>query len=119
MQSSIDHANEDCMQLVPINDLLKKPEKYNQNTICVEGFLVIEFEHRALYISEEDASKRAYQKAIWLSFENSDKELLYKMHKLKNNYVYVKGSYEAGLHGHGSLFFGEMVRISSLEEALK
>lgn len=87
--------------------LLASPEAYDGQTIQVTGFLVLEFENQALYLSRDVADLHLFAESVWVDF---DEGLLPAAGGLAWNRhaVMLEGTFDADNRGHMGLFSGQL-----------
>jgi hypothetical protein len=104
---------ETCPSLVQV---LARPEYYHGKEIMVEGYLVVEFEGTAIYLSKDDADFMT-RNGFWVSFEKntldlSDAEIA---KRFNCKYVRLQGTFDAGNSGHLGEWLGAIGNVSRLE----
>jgi len=82
--------------------LIATPQKYHRQQVRVVGFLHVNFEGNALYLSEGDGKHGITKNALWLEFD----EDCYR--ELHNKYVFLEGVFDAQHHGHLKLYSGKL-----------
>jgi hypothetical protein len=87
--------------------LLANPEAYDGQAIQVTGFLVLEFENQALYLSRDVAELNLFAESIWVTF---DERLLPAAGGLAWNRhaAMLEGTFDADDRGHMGLFSGQL-----------
>ncbi len=103
-------------ELVSMVNLISTPDKYHNKMIILEGFMVLEFESDAMYLSEEDAKHAISKNGIWLSIDYKNENKILEYYKHNKSYVLVEGIFDANSLGHGALFSGTLKEISRIEE---
>lgn len=96
---------------ISIINLIATPEKYHGKIVRVVGFAVLKFESTALYLSEQDATKRVTKNALWIDIDGRND----KYRSLNMRYVLIEGIFDAKNRGHMSLCSGAIKDISRLE----
>lgn len=89
--------------------LIADPQKYNNRRIRTRGYVSLEFENTALYLSENDAKNYLSKNAIWLSSEVMDR------HELQGRYAVVEGVFDSTKRGHLGQFSGTIRDIVRFE----
>jgi hypothetical protein len=91
-------------------DLLLNSKNYVNQTIKVEGYLIREFEHSALYFSKEGLGNRMSSQAIWIDWQNS------KVigNNCNNKLVIIYCKFKPGPYGHRGMFRGELYDIEDI-----
>ncbi len=84
--------------------LLGNPRRFDGQQVIVSGFLNLEFEGDALYLSEGDFDAFATQNAIWIN--GPDPENVGTRNALTGHYVTVTGRFDADHHGHLGMYAG-------------
>ena len=114
--------------IVSFVQLLSHPEAYDGKKVVVFGFLHVQFEDSALYMSKTDADFIRGENSLWVSY-NSDvklqpldgKEIVGGSRKdleyFNGRYVTLEGTFNMKEHGHMGMFFGFLERVSGLAEA--
>lgn len=97
-----------------IINLIATPERLDGKEVRVVGYLVVEFEKQALYLSENDGAKRVNRNAVWVSLEGAA-EIASRARELNRRYVILEGSFDMGMHGHGGLYSGAIKRLQRLD----
>jgi hypothetical protein len=85
-------------QLLTMQQLLAKPQRFEGQRVRTTGFLRLEFEANALYQTRDDFSGAVMQHAIWLDLTNAQ---LRGLSKLNHGQVAVEGTFTAQYKGHG------------------
>ena len=99
-----------------IIQLLAHPAHYHGKRIQVEGYLLVEFEGTAIYLSENDAQFLITENGFWVSFTDntlglSDQEIANRFHC---KYVALDGVFDQDNNGHESLWQGAIRKVSGL-----
>ena len=102
--------------MVSMINLIAAPDKFHNKTVILEGFLVLEFEGDAIYLSEEDAKHAISKNGIWLSIDYKNENKILEYYKHNKSYVLVEGIFDAKSLGHGALFSGTLKEISRIEQ---
>jgi hypothetical protein len=84
--------------LVSIIQLIASPEKYNEKTIAVIGFMTVAFESDMLYLSSEDYQHAILPNSLW--FERNP-QIMADSEKLDMNYVELVGTFTTSPLGFG------------------
>ncbi len=81
---------------VPLVRILANPEKFENHWVQTGGYLVLEFEHCALYASKEDSEHGLTMNGVWITpdFPIEDPKLA------SRRYVIVDGIFTMKEHGH-------------------
>jgi hypothetical protein len=107
-------------ELTSLVKLIANPSQYAAKKVVVRGFLKVEFENIALYLSEADAKNGVTQNALWLNYEGplgseedfkqSDKWFK-DLRKSRNKYADIEGTFIVKGHGHLGMYSGELTNI--------
>jgi len=90
--------------------LIARPETYDGKGIVVKGFVNLEFEGNAPYLSEDLQRFGSSRDAIWLDVTNISPALTFR-----RGYALVEGTFEAGPGGHFGMFGGTITHIRRLQ----
>jgi hypothetical protein len=104
---------ERCPSLI---QLLVYPDRYHGKEIQVKGYLVVEDEGTAIYVSESDGEYYITPNGFWVEFEGntlglSDKEITKRFH---HKYVLLEGTFDKDDRGHEDLWQGSIGKVSRL-----
>jgi hypothetical protein len=80
------------IEQVSILQLIVTPERYDGKRVQVEGFLHLEFEGNALYLSENDYDHHLHKNALWVRRNSMINE---RFDKLNSRYVILIGTFDA------------------------
>lgn len=97
--------------------LIAAPEKYHDKGVHVIGYLNLEFEGNAIFLSELDFENSNTKNAVWLSF--SKKADMKEIMKLNGKFVMIQGIFDRDYKGHMSLFAGSINEIIQVDEIKK
>ncbi len=92
-------------------DLLINGNKYDSTSIKVEGYIIQEFEHSAIYFSKDGLDRKMSSQAIWINSKGSKVDAI---HIYNNELVIIYGKYKAGVSGHLGMFRGEIYDIEQI-----
>lgn len=91
--------------------LLAAPQEFHGRQVQLTGYLVLEFENQALYMSESAAANDQFSESIWVTFAEGvlpdDGMQRYNRHM-----VMVEGTFNAEERGHMGIFSGHLDSIS-------
>jgi hypothetical protein len=90
--------------------LIARPETFNGKRIQVVGFVNLEFEGNALYLSEELQRHGNTRDAVWLDISD-----IARAPTFRRGYAYVQGTFTAGPGGHFGMFAGTLSKIQRLD----
>jgi len=79
---------------IPIASLLATPERYQNQSVWVKGYLNIEFEGDAIYWRRKDYQAHQYRSSLYVQFTDS----LYQVKPIaaySQHYVILKGTFDA------------------------
>ena len=100
------------VEQVSILQLIVTPERYDSKRVQVEGFLHLEFEGNALYVSENDCTHHLHKNSLWVTRNSIINQ---KIQKLNSHYVIVIGTFGAANKGHMSLNSGSLKDITAAD----
>ena len=92
--------------------LIATPEKFQGKFVRVEGYVSLEFEDYALYLTRDDYEHLTGDNAVWIDFKRG---VLKSPDQLNGKYVLIEGTYDAREHGHLGMFSGEIRNVSRIE----
>lgn len=105
-------------QFVSLVRLIATPEQFNDKEVLVKGFLSVEFENTALYLSKEHYDADLYQNAIWVNFQPRNKLQALDgrgnrigVRELSEKYVIVKGVFKQNHKGHEGMYSGAIEEV--------
>ena len=104
---------ERCPSLI---QLLVNPDRYHGKEIQVKGYLVVEDEGTAIYMTESDGEYYITSNGFWVEFEGntlglSHKEITKRFH---HKYVLLEGRFDKDDRGHEDLWQGSIGKVSRL-----
>lgn len=97
---------------VSLINLIAKPQEYHKKKVEVKGFLHVEFENCAIYLSQEDYAKGIDKNSIWIQISKNE---IKNMDNLSDNYVIVEGLFDKDNHGHENNYSGAIGKITKLK----
>jgi hypothetical protein len=94
--------------------LLSQPQSFHGRRVLTSGYIVIEFEHAALYIDKDATTAGLQQNGVWIEPPLSVQRP--EMKRLSREYVTVEGTFDAleSGYGHYSSTLKEISLISPL-----
>lgn len=95
--------------------LLADPARHHQQRVAVSGFLVLEFEHVALYLDRPSQQAGLQENGVWIAPPLSISHP--RMKKLSRSYVTVEGTFNAKETGYGA-YSGTLQDITSIRSTL-
>lgn len=101
---------------VPMAAVLANPERYDGQVVEVSGFLNLEFEGDALYQGRADFDAMLTGNALWVDGPKFQEPAARRA--LRRHFVSVTGRFNAGRHGHGGLFAGQLDDVSMAQVQL-
>jgi hypothetical protein len=112
-QNSADSSRVGLVSLVRV---IANPKEFDGKRIQVMGFIHLEFEGDAIYLSREDYQYGLDQNAIWLSIPKAEVE---KYREINDSYAVVEGTFNADVKGHMGSFSGSIENITMLRRWAK
>jgi hypothetical protein len=94
-----------CVYDVSLIELIANPTQWNGKRVQVVGFMHLEFEGTAIYVSEEDGKQFITKNGLWLSFRQGAYE---QAAALNDRYVRIRGTFLGRDHGHLGLWSGSL-----------
>ena len=89
--------------------LLSNPEAYDGKIVGIRGYLNLEFEGDAVYLSKEDYENSIFTNGFWVNFsENIEKS---ELESYSGKYVWLTGRVDTKNRGHLGLWSGELNNI--------
>src|SRR5687768_10295279 len=95
---------------ISIITLLQHPDLYHEKKVRIIGFVAMEFEHHAIYVSVEDYNHAITKNAIWLEVNVND-----EIKKFNKQYVLIEGVFDKTKKGHLKLYSGTITNIDRIE----
>lgn len=93
---------------VSIIRLIADPSRYDGRRVVTRGYLHIEFEGNALYLSRTDAEMHSTLNALNIAIPRGKEEEFRKLH---GSYASLEGTFRM-FPGGGRLFSGQIIEIS-------
>lgn len=103
------HAAE--VAVVPMSELIADPQRFEGQRVRVVGFLRLQFDRNALYMTRDDFNNAVVEHALWLDLKNSQ---LRSSSKLNNGHVTVEGVFGPADKIHVGKWAGALKEVSSL-----
>lgn len=91
--------------------LLADPTRHHQRRVAVAGFLVLEFEHAALYLDQTSQRAGLQENGVWVDPPLDVKHPTMKA--LSRQYVVVEGTFNANEKGYGT-YAGTLQNVRSI-----
>jgi hypothetical protein len=95
----------DFFEHVSLIRLIATPDLYDGKYVAVDGFLRLEFEGDALYLSAADRKHNLTKNALRV---DATTDMGKNQRRLCRGPVSVVGRFDATSHGHGELFGGKL-----------
>lgn len=120
--SSVDESNQ--VQKVSMISLISSPEKFDNKTIRVGGYIRISFEENILFFSRESMAAKDSSNGVWISYGDGigsqDDLIKYKnffksIKKYSGQHVYLEGVFDMKDSGHLGCCAGTISRITLIE----
>lgn len=89
---------------VPLVALLANPDRFDGELVTVEGFLNLEYEGDALYLSQSDFDAMLFRNAVWVDGPKFEEPRARRI--LSGRHVALTGRFDADMHGHFGMFAG-------------
>jgi hypothetical protein len=110
---SVTHGEDDPREIaVSLIQLVANPTAFDGKRVLVEGYVTLEFEHQAIWLSELDAKHIIPRNGLWL---NVDNRVYANRARIHNRYGLVVGTFNARNRGHLDLFGGAIESITRLD----
>jgi hypothetical protein len=97
---------------VSLIQLIANPTAFDGKRVLVKGYVTLEFEKQAIWLSELDAKHIITRNSIWLDVENP---VYANRAKIHTRYALVVGTFNAGRRGHLGLSAGAIENITRLD----
>lgn len=97
---------------VSLISLIANPQKYENHWVITGGYLTLEFEESALYITKDHRDNNLYMDGLWVDLDES----LRKKPIINECYVTVHAIFSSTGHGHFGMWPGEL-RVFHVDEA--
>lgn len=104
------YPNEECQ--ASIVQILAHRNRYHDKQVQIMGYLRVQFEGTAIYLSKEDADYGITRNGFWIDLS---KDAV----KYDRKYVLVEGTFDKNSLGHMSLWQGTITRITRIVELNK
>jgi len=90
---------------VSIINIIADPERYNGKEVNFGGYMSLEFEGSAIYLSKDDWHNLVTKNGLWCAIDLT----AYK--EFDNKYVFIEGKFDMTNHGHLGLWSGSIKEI--------
>src|SRR5262249_37142216 len=96
-------------QVVSPYQLISNPEKYQDRTVVIEGFLHVKDEDSAIYVTKDDADYLNTTNALWVSYAeqlrlerigSKGRQAKADLKSFDGKYVLIKGVFDTKFCGH-------------------
>ncbi|HSU12649.1 hypothetical protein [Longimicrobium sp.] len=91
-------------------ELIARPERFDGKRVQVTGFVRIEFEGNAIYLSREDWEHGLYRNGLWINPPDS-----LRIRGAPAGYMIVEGTFRAANRGHMGLWSGAIVQVMRID----
>jgi hypothetical protein len=97
--------------------IIANPDRYHNKKVCVIGFLRLQFEGNAIYISENDDKYMIWSNALWISLEDNTLQTTSPaiVEKFNERWVCITGIFDKDCHGSWGHYQGAIKNISYLD----
>ena len=109
---SVRSENMNNIEDVSMIALIANPNKFNGQKIRLIGYLYLNFEVQAFFLSKNDYENSIMKNALWLSFE---RKKLAEYKKGNNKYVLIEGVFNSKEKGHFGMYSGTIESINRLQ----
>lgn len=101
--------------------LVANAKKYHGRRVRVSGFLIVEFEGDAIYVSREHGEYSMSENGLWVSFDRARTKSGEKLDpsQFHKKWVEIEGTFNANNRGHFSGWQGAVQQIQSIRELRK
>lgn len=93
-----------------IINIIANPQKHNGKLVQVKGFIHVEVENSAIYITEEDYNYGITKNSIWLEISRDE---INKFDK-NDKYVVIEGFFDMKNEGNEGNYSGSLTNITKL-----
>jgi hypothetical protein len=101
-----------CIYVISIIELIARPELYHNRRVAVTGYLWLEFEGNAIYLSSDDQRYMITQNGLWVDFAPN---VLRPGTRYSGRFVSIVGTFNATSYGHMGLWSGTIENITSAQ----
>jgi hypothetical protein len=107
----ITHARSDeKAKDVSLVALIATPERFQGTLIRTSGYLRLEFEGDAIFMTKSDADHRISKNGLWVSAE----EFRARKNEVHNRYVFIEGRFSAQILGHMDAYSGAITNVTGI-----
>ena len=104
--------NEMTVVRVSLIQLIANPASFDGTRVALTGYVVLEFEHTAVYLHESDATYGISRNGIWLDVPLGSDSHRARFHR---QYVLIEGTFRAQRRGHRDAFSGSLENIGRFD----
>jgi hypothetical protein len=97
---------------IPLAEVIARPRHFDGRRIAVTGFVRLQFEGDAVYVTEEDFKRGRIQNRVWLDVPEN---ILARKEDFNWKVALIVGVYNAKHKGHMSAFSGSIEQIERFE----
>jgi hypothetical protein len=107
--AEVDDKKNCTLYSVSLIELIANPTQFDGKRVRIIGFLRLEFEGTAIYLSREDFENGITKNGLWVSTDQLD-------NTLSNRYVLLEGTFNASNPGHRGLWSGAIEKITRVQK---
>ena len=101
---------------VSIIQLIANPKDFDCKNVSISGFVSLEFEENAIYLSESDYDHWLTKNGLWLDISDAIRN---SRAEFDGKYVMVQGRFSMKDLGHMGLWSGSIQNISRFQECVE
>ena len=83
--------------------LIANPEAWHDKDVMIRGYAHFEFESNCIYLHDVDYRMKLTKNALWLTVPDNVRS---NLSDYSDKYIWVRGTFDATLIGHGGLNSG-------------
>ena len=97
--------------------ILVHPEYYHGKKVCIVGFLRVQREGNAIYLSKDEDQHMMSCNAFWVSFDHNAMKMSYKdvANQFNEKYVYLAGTYDKRDRGYRCGYQGTIKDVTRIQ----
>ncbi|MFH1622347.1 MAG: hypothetical protein ABIA97_04420 [Candidatus Omnitrophota bacterium] len=95
---------------ISIIKLIANSDKYHGKFVRIFGYVELEFEGTAIYLSKEDADKHLSKNGLWLDLAEA-----VKCSECRNKFCLIEGIFNSEHKGHFNQWSGSLEKITRFE----
>lgn len=107
-------ASGKCTYDVSLVELIARPDEFHGKVVRVIGYVRLEFEGNAIYLSKESYDAAISRNGLWID-PPAGSPLAKKGAVWGPRYAIVEGRFDASDHGHMGMFSGTITDTSRLD----